>query len=93
MKTLLASAVFHNESNYGFYPSAGVIQVVDFSFKAFETCRELYKDGSLAQHRSTKDITKYMGKRARIQSSRPVYVNDSKLQKTRPEYSMYQLII
>ncbi|KAL8968685.1 MAG: hypothetical protein Q9183_002348 [Haloplaca sp. 2 TL-2023] len=36
---------------------AGVIQVVDISFKAIARCRELYKDGSLAEHRETREIT------------------------------------
>ena len=42
--------------------AAGVLQVVDFSFKALTKCREMYKDGSLAEHQSTKDITKYLGR-------------------------------
>ncbi|KAL8869683.1 MAG: hypothetical protein Q9174_004086 [Haloplaca sp. 1 TL-2023] len=36
---------------------AGVIQVVDISFKAVARCRELYKDGSLAEHQETREIT------------------------------------
>ncbi|KAL8669850.1 MAG: hypothetical protein Q9168_005579 [Polycauliona sp. 1 TL-2023] len=37
--------------------AAGVIQVVDISFKAVSKCREIYKDGSLAVHRDSQDIT------------------------------------
>lgn len=42
--------------------AAGVLQVVDSSFKALSTCREIYKDGSLAQHRDTEETTKLLGK-------------------------------
>ncbi len=42
--------------------AAGVLQVVHLSFKAFETCRELYKDGSLAENESTKKVTQDLGK-------------------------------
>lgn len=41
--------------------AAGVLQVVDFSFKAIKTCRELYKDGSLAEHRETTEIADALG--------------------------------
>ena len=37
--------------------AVGVLQVIDFSFKALNTCREVYKDGSLAGNRDTEDIT------------------------------------
>jgi hypothetical protein len=40
--------------------AAGVLQVVDFSFQALAKCQELYKDGSLAEHRSTGEIAKYL---------------------------------
>lgn len=40
--------------------AAGVIQVVDVSFRAVATCRELYKDGSLAKHKDTEQVTKYL---------------------------------
>lgn len=42
--------------------AAGVLQVVDLSFKALARCQELYKDGSLAEHRSTEEIVGYLGK-------------------------------
>ena len=41
--------------------AAGVLQVVDLSFKALSKCRETYTDGSLAENRSTEEITKYLG--------------------------------
>lgn len=40
---------------------AGVLQVVDFSLKAVDKCRELYKDGSLAEHRDTGEIAEKLG--------------------------------
>lgn len=40
--------------------AAGVIQVVDVSFKALATCRELYRDGSLAKHKDTEQVTRYL---------------------------------
>jgi len=42
--------------------AAGVLQVLDFSLKALSKCKEIYKDGSLAQHREAKTITEYLGK-------------------------------
>lgn len=36
--------------------AAGVLQVVDFSFRAIKTCRELYKDGSVSGHRESVEI-------------------------------------
>lgn len=47
---------------------AGILQVVDFSVKALGKCRELHKDGSLAEHRNTKEIAKYLGKYYEIQA-------------------------
>jgi len=41
--------------------AAGVLQVLDLSFKALSKCKEIYKDGSLAQHRDAMTITKYLG--------------------------------
>ncbi|KAL9595194.1 MAG: hypothetical protein Q9219_006588 [cf. Caloplaca sp. 3 TL-2023] len=35
---------------------AGVLQVLDISFKAADACLEIYKDGSLATHRLSEDI-------------------------------------
>ncbi|KAL8784235.1 MAG: hypothetical protein Q9195_009134 [Heterodermia aff. obscurata] len=37
--------------------AAGVIQVIDCSFKVVNICRELAKDGSLAPHRNTEELT------------------------------------
>jgi hypothetical protein len=45
--------------------TVGVLQVVDVSCKALSKCQELYKDGSLAEHRSTKEITQHLGKHCR----------------------------
>ena len=42
--------------------AAGVLQVLDVSLKALGKCREIYKDGSLAQHRQTQEITKSLGR-------------------------------
>jgi hypothetical protein len=42
--------------------AAGVLQVIDLSFKALSKCKEMYKDGSLAQHRDAKTFTEYLGK-------------------------------
>ena len=41
--------------------AAGILQVLDFSFKAVAQCRELYKDGSLAENRATSEITETLG--------------------------------
>ena len=41
--------------------AAGVLQVVDLSFKALSKCREIYTEGSLAENRSPEEITKYLG--------------------------------
>ncbi|KAL9035737.1 MAG: hypothetical protein Q9180_004696, partial [Flavoplaca navasiana] len=40
--------------------AAGVLQVVDVSFRALSACREIHKDGSLAQHRDSKEITQQL---------------------------------
>ena len=42
--------------------AAGVLQVLGFSFEALSSGREIRKDGSLAEHRSTEEITKSLGK-------------------------------
>lgn len=42
--------------------AAGVLQVLDISFKALSKCREIYKDGSLAQNRGTEEVTKCLGR-------------------------------
>ena len=36
--------------------AAGVLQVLDFSFRALSTCYKIHKYGSLAQHRDTREI-------------------------------------
>ena len=41
--------------------AAGVIQVIDCSFKVVKICRELVKDGSLAPHRNTEDLADTLG--------------------------------
>ncbi|KAL8765279.1 MAG: hypothetical protein Q9209_007601 [Squamulea sp. 1 TL-2023] len=41
---------------------AGVLQVVDISFKAAARCHELYKDGSLAEHNETAAVTDALGR-------------------------------
>ena len=40
--------------------AAGILQVVDISFKALSKCQEIYRDGSLAENRSTEEITKLL---------------------------------
>lgn len=42
--------------------AAGVLQVLDLSLKALSKCKEIYKDGSLAQHRDAKTVAEYLGK-------------------------------
>ncbi|KAL9027675.1 MAG: hypothetical protein Q9196_003840 [Gyalolechia fulgens] len=49
--------------------AAGVLQVVDFSFKAIKTCRELYKDGSVAGHRETVEIADALDQASTLHSS------------------------
>ena len=41
--------------------AAGVLQVVDFSYKALSVCKEIYRDGSLSQHRDVEEITDALG--------------------------------
>ena len=41
--------------------AAGVIQVIDCSFKVVKICRELVKDGSLAPHRNTEELADTLG--------------------------------
>lgn len=40
--------------------AAGVLQTVHLSFEAVAKCRELYRDGSLAEDKSTKEFTQYL---------------------------------
>lgn len=37
--------------------AAGILQVVDISFRALSACREIQKNGVLAEHRDSRDIT------------------------------------
>lgn len=41
---------------------AGILQVVDISFKALSTCREIYRDGSLSENRSTEETAQHLAK-------------------------------
>ena len=36
--------------------ATGILQVVDISFKALSKCQEIYRDGSLAENRSTEEV-------------------------------------
>ena len=42
--------------------AAGIITIIDFSYKTLKTCKELYKDGSLAEHRVTNETAKQLCK-------------------------------
>lgn len=42
--------------------AAGVLQVVGFSLDAVKTCRELYKDGSLAGNREVQTVMNELGR-------------------------------
>lgn len=42
--------------------AAGILQVVDVSFRALAQCWELCKDGSLAEHRETVEVTDALGR-------------------------------
>ncbi|KAL8893610.1 MAG: hypothetical protein Q9192_005099 [Flavoplaca navasiana] len=44
----------------GFSLAAGVLQVVHVSSRALSACREIYKDGSLPQHRDSQEITQQL---------------------------------
>lgn len=41
--------------------AAGIIQVVDVSFKVLAQCKELYKKGSLVEHRETAAVVDALG--------------------------------
>lgn len=41
--------------------AAGVLQVIDLGFKASSMCKEIYTDGSLAQHRDAAGLTTFLG--------------------------------
>ena len=41
--------------------AAGVLQVIDLGFKASSMCKEIYTDGSLAQHRDAAELTTFLG--------------------------------
>lgn len=42
--------------------AAGILQVVDISSKAIAKCHEVYKNGSLAEHRETAEVVEQLGK-------------------------------
>lgn len=54
------------EAVTAFALAAGVLQVVDLSFKALANCRELYKNGSLAEYQSAEEITKHLCKYCKV---------------------------
>ena len=41
--------------------AAGVLQVIDLGLKASLMCKEIYTDGSLAQHRDAAELTTFLG--------------------------------
>lgn len=41
--------------------AAGILQVVDVSFRAVRICRELHKNGSLAEHDDTQKVASALG--------------------------------
>lgn len=53
--------------------AAGVLQVVDFSPRALKQCREIYKDGSLAEHRNTAEVVGHLGKCNKMDAVHRVY--------------------
>lgn len=48
--------------------AAGVLHVVEFGFRATKTCRELYKDGSVASHRESVEIAEALGRSQLLRS-------------------------
>ena len=42
--------------------AAGVLQVIDLSFKTLSKCKEIYSHGSLAENRNTREVTSELGK-------------------------------
>ncbi len=50
--------------------ACNVIQVVDFSIKVASTCRELYKNGTVAEHQETEMMSEHLtGLRSSLLSS------------------------
>lgn len=45
----------------GFSLAAGILQVLDISFKAVGACRQVYKDGSLAEQQDMGEIAAALG--------------------------------
>ncbi len=43
---------------------AGILQVLDVSFRTVKVCREIYKDGSAAAHRDTGELAEALGRSA-----------------------------
>ncbi|KAL8795023.1 MAG: hypothetical protein Q9195_002471 [Heterodermia aff. obscurata] len=58
--------------------AAGVLQIIDMGFKASSMCKEIYTDGSLAQHRDAAELTTFLAEtterleRSIQNTSRPV---------------------
>ena len=40
--------------------ACGVIQVVDFSIKVLDKCKEIYDNGSLSEHQEIEEMTKHL---------------------------------
>ena len=53
------------ETVVAFALAAGILQVVGHSLKALKTCREVYNDGSLAEHKNTEEIARHLGKHSK----------------------------
>ena len=43
---------------------AGILQVLDVSFRTVKECREIYKDGSAAAHRDNGELAEALGRSA-----------------------------
>ena len=52
---------------------SAVLQVVNCSVKVVERCQELYKDGTLAEQKTTKELTQQLSKLRKAQSSSLIY--------------------
>lgn len=46
--------------------AAGIVQVVDFSVRAVQHCREMYEHGSSAANVQTEEIAKHLGPYKRV---------------------------
>lgn len=49
------------ESLAAFSLVAGILQVLDISFRAVRECREIYKDGYVAAHRDAGELAEALG--------------------------------